>query len=177
MNIYIQTSPSYRRSVLGVHSKDWCWSWNFNTLATWWEELTHWKRSWGWQRLRAGREGNDRGWDVWMTSATRWTWVWVNSRCWWWTGRPGVLRFMGSQRVRHDWGTELIWTDISLLLLYIFIYIDYYYYYFLICHNFYCNVAIFVRVGSLISKSMFHLRLFRKEIAIMTDTQNIFITW
>ena len=125
--IYIQTSSSYRRSVLGVHSKDWCWSWNFNTLATWWEELTHWKRPWCWQRLRAGREGDDRGWDGWMTSVTRWTWVWVNSRCWWWTGRPGVLRFMGSQRVRHDCGTELIWTDISLLL---YIYIYYYYYYF-----------------------------------------------
>ena len=62
-------------------------------------------RDWG-----AGGEGDDRGWDGWMASLTRWTWVWVNSRSWWWTGRPGVLRFMGSQRVGHDWATELNWT-------------------------------------------------------------------
>ena len=55
----------------------------------------------------AGGEGDDRGWDGWMASPTRWTWVWVNPRSWWWTGRPGVLRFMGLQRVRHDWATEL----------------------------------------------------------------------
>jgi len=57
-------------------------------------------------------EGDDRGWDGWMASPTRWTWVWVNSRSWWWTGRPGVLQFMGSQRVRHNWVTELNWTDV-----------------------------------------------------------------
>ena len=60
--------------------------------------------------LGAGGEGDDRGWDGWMASLTRWTWVWVNSRSWWWTGRPGVLQFMGSQRVGHDWATELNWT-------------------------------------------------------------------
>ena len=103
------TSPSWRRSVLGVHWKDWCWSWNSNTLATWWEELTHWKRPWCWERLRAGGERDDRGWDGWMASPTRWPRVWVDSGGWWWTGRPGVLWFMGSQRVRHDWGTELNW--------------------------------------------------------------------
>ena len=59
----------------------------------------------------AGGEGDDRGWDGWMASPTRWTWVWVNSRSWWWTGRPGMLRFMGSQRVGHNWATELNWTD------------------------------------------------------------------
>ena len=59
----------------------------------------------------AGGKGDDRGWDGWMASPTRWTWVWVNSRSWWWTGRPGVLRFMGSQRVGHDWVTELNWTQ------------------------------------------------------------------
>ena len=64
---------------------------------------------WCWERLRAGGEGDDRGWDVWMASLTQWTWVWVDSRSWWWTGRPGVLQFMGSQRVRHDWVTELNW--------------------------------------------------------------------
>ena len=57
--------------------------------------------------IGAGGEGDDRGWDGWMPSLTRWTWVWVNSGSWWWTGRPGVLKFMRSQRVRHDWATEL----------------------------------------------------------------------
>ena len=98
-----------RKSVLNIHWKDWCWSWNSNTLATWCEEPTHWKRPWCWERLRAGGEGDDRRWDGWMASPTRWTWVWVNSGSWWWTGRPGVLQFMGSQRVRHDWATELNW--------------------------------------------------------------------
>ena len=78
-------------------------------LATWWEELTHWKRPWCWERLRAGGEGDDRGWDGWMASPTRWTCVWVDSGSWWWTGRPGMLQFMGSQRVGHDWATELNW--------------------------------------------------------------------
>ena len=54
----------------GVHWKDWCWSWSSNTLATWYEELTHWKRPWCWERLKAGGEGDDRGWDVWMASLT-----------------------------------------------------------------------------------------------------------
>ena len=78
--------------------------------ATSYEELTHWKRPWFWERLRAGGEGDDRGWDGWMASPTRWTWVWVNSGSWWWTGSPGVLWFMGSQRVGHDWATEVNWT-------------------------------------------------------------------
>ena len=68
------------------------------------------KRPWCWEGLGPGGEGDDRGWDGWMASPTRWTWVWVNSGSWWWTGRPGVLRFMGSQRVGHDWATELNWT-------------------------------------------------------------------
>ena len=75
------------------------------------EELTHWKRLWCWEGLGAGGEGDDRGWDDWMASLTRWTWVLVNSGSWWWTGRPGVLRFMGLQRVGHDWATELNWTE------------------------------------------------------------------
>ena len=76
------------------------------------EELTHWKRPWFWERLRAGGEGDDRGWDGWMASLTQWTWVWVNSRSWWWTGRPGLLQFRGSQRVGHDLSN---WTELSLL--------------------------------------------------------------
>ena len=100
-------SPSSRKSVLNVHWKDWCWSWNSNTVATWWKELTHLKRPWCWERLKARGEGDNRGWDGWMASPIWWTWVWVNSWRWWWTGRPGVLQFMGSQKVRHDWVTEL----------------------------------------------------------------------
>ena len=85
--------------------KDGCWSWNSNTMATWCEELTHWKRPWCWERLRAGGEGDDRGWDGWMASPTWWTWVWASSRSWWWIGRPGLLQSMGSQRVGQDWVT------------------------------------------------------------------------
>ena len=76
-------------------------------LPTWCEELTHWKRPWPWEILRAGGEGDDRGWDGWIASLTRWSWVWVVSRGWWWTGKPGVLQSMGSQIVRHDSLTQL----------------------------------------------------------------------
>ena len=67
------------------------------------------KIQWIWGRLKAGGEGDDRGWDGWVASPTRWTWVWVSFRSWWWTGRPGVLQSMGSQRVGHGWVTELDW--------------------------------------------------------------------
>ena len=111
-------SPLYCKEIQpvnpkGSQQKDWGWSWSSNTLATWREELTHWKRPWCREWLKAGGEGDDRGWDGWMASLTRWTWVWVKSRSWWWRGRPGVLRFMGSRRVGHDWATELNWTDIT----------------------------------------------------------------
>ena len=107
------TGPFWRRSNLGFLWREWCWSWNSSTLATSCEELTHWKRLWCWEGLGAVGEGDDQGWDGWMASRTRWTWVWVNSGRWWWTGRPGVLRFMGSQRVGHYWATELNWTEES----------------------------------------------------------------
>ena len=74
-------------------------------------ELTHWKRLWCWEGLGTGGQGDDRGWDGWMASLTQWTWVCVNSGRWWWTGRPGVLQFMGLQRVGHDWATELTDAD------------------------------------------------------------------
>jgi len=114
-------SPLDCKEIQPVHSKgDQSWVFigrtdaeapNSNTLATSCEELTYWKRPWCWERLGAGGEGDNRGWDGWMASPTRWTGVWVNSRHWWWTGRPGVLRFMGSQRVGHDWLTELNSTE------------------------------------------------------------------
>ena len=97
-----EISPEF----LTIHWKHRCW--NSNTLATWCEELTQ-KRPWCWERLKAG-EGNDRRWNGWTASLTQWTWVWVNSGSWWWTGRPSMLWFTGLLRVGHDWETELNWT-------------------------------------------------------------------
>ena len=71
------------------------------------EELTHWKRPWCWERLKAAGEGDDRGWDGWMASLSQCTWVWENSTSWWWTGKPGIPQSTGSQRVGHDWGAGL----------------------------------------------------------------------
>ena len=104
------TSPFWRRSVLGVLWKDWCWSWNAITLATWCKDLTHLKdpdAGKDWLQEEKGMTEDDG----WMASLTQWTWVCVNSGSWWWTGRPGMLWFMGSQRVKNDWATELSWTE------------------------------------------------------------------
>ena len=100
--ITLEISPEYSLEGLML-------SWNSNPLATWCEELTHWKRPWCWERLKSGGEGDDRGWDGWMVSLTQWTWVWVNSGSWWWTARFGVLQSMGwqSQTQLSDW-TELV---------------------------------------------------------------------
>ena len=117
--------PEY--SVLNIHWKDWCWSWNSNTLATWCEELTHWKRPWCWKRLKAEGEGDDRGWDGWMASLIQWTWVWASSRNLWWTGKPGLLQSMGSQRVRHGWVTELKRYSYSFQILETLVTIEYWY--------------------------------------------------
>ena len=78
-------------------------------LATWCKELTHWKRPWCWEKLKTGGEGDDRGWDGWMALPTPYTWVWASSGSGWWTGKPGLLQSRGSQRVGHDWATELNW--------------------------------------------------------------------
>ena len=102
-SIVKEISPEYLLKGLN-------WSWNSNNWPTWCEELTQWKRAWWWKRLKAGGEGDDRGWDGWMASPHQWIWVCVNPRSWWWTGRPGVLQSMGSQRVGHNWVTELNWT-------------------------------------------------------------------
>ena len=100
------------KSVLNIHCKAWCWSWSSSTLATWCKELTQLKIPWCWEWLKVGGEGDDREWDSWMVSLTQWTWVWVSSGSWWWTGKPGVLQSMGSQRVRHYWVTELKWIEL-----------------------------------------------------------------
>ena len=107
----IQPVPPKDQSWVFIGRTD--WSWNSNTSTTGCKELTHWKRPWCWETLKARGEGNDRRWDGWMASLTQWTWVWVNSRSWCWTGRPGVLQSVGMQRVRHDWATELIWTELN----------------------------------------------------------------
>ena len=99
-----QTSQSWGKSTLNIHWRDWCWS--CNTLATWYEELTHWKGPWCWERLETGGEGDDRGWDGWMAPPTQWTWVWANSRSCWRAGKPDMLQSMGSEKIRHDWATE-----------------------------------------------------------------------
>ena len=78
--------------------------------------LTHWKRLRCWEGLGAGGEGEDRGWDGCMASPTWWTWIWVTSGSWWWTVRPGVLQFMGLQRVGHDRATEMNWNELKAYL-------------------------------------------------------------
>ena len=105
------TSPFWRRSVLGVHWRDWCWSCNSNTSATWCRELTHLKRPRCWERLRAGREGDNRGWDGWMASLTKWTWVWVNSGSSW---GQGGLAFCGPWGCKElDTTKRLNWTELN----------------------------------------------------------------
>ena len=90
---------------MNIHWKDWCWRWSSNALATWCEEPTHWKRPWCWKRFRAGGEWVEWGCDGWMASLTQWTWIWANSRRWWWTGKLACCT-PWSCRVGHDWATE-----------------------------------------------------------------------
>ena len=97
-----QTSQSYRRSILNIHWKDWYWSWNSNTLATSCEELTHLKRPWCWERLKARGEKDNREWNGWMESPTEWTWIWAISRRCCRTGKPGMLQSMGYKRIGHE---------------------------------------------------------------------------
>ena len=87
--------PKGNQSWMFIGRTDADWSWNSNTLATWFEELTHGKRPWCWERLKAEGEGHDRGWDGWMASLTPWTWVWASSGSWWWTGR--LFIYFGNQ--------------------------------------------------------------------------------
>ena len=93
-----------REISLNIHWEDWA---EAETPILWPPDAKNWlwKRAWCWERLKAGGEGDDRGWDGWMASSTQWTWVWASSGGWWWTGRPGMLQSMGSQRVGHesDW--------------------------------------------------------------------------
>ena len=107
-----RSSQSILKEINPEYSwEDWRWSWSSNTLATWCEELTHWRRPWCWEGLGAGGKGDVRGWDSLMASLTWWTWVWENSGSWGLTGRPGVLQFKGTQSRKwlSNW-TELNWT-------------------------------------------------------------------
>ena len=123
------------------------WNGSSNTLAIWWKEMTPWKRPWCWERLKAVGEGDDRGWDGWMASPTRWTWVWASCRSWWWTGTPGLLQSMGLERVRHDWVTELNWTEL----------ID--------------AIRLVENIGNMLGKSGFKLRVFWKSLLIFCRIQ------
>ena len=121
-------SPLDCKEIQPVHSKgeqSWVFIGRSDAIAEtpilWPPDVKSWlhlKRPWCWEKLKAGGEGDDRGWDGWMASLTWWTRVWVNSGRWW-TGRPGVLQFMGSQRVGHDWATELNWTELCSWLLFL----------------------------------------------------------
>ena len=103
-SILKEISPKYSLEGLMLKLK-------LQYVGHWYAELIYWKRPWCWERLKARGEGDDRGWDGRMASPTQWTWVWVNSGSWWWTGMPGMLQSMGLQRVRHDWATEMNWTE------------------------------------------------------------------
>ena len=110
-------SPLDYKKIQPVHPKG-NQSWIFigrtdaeaETPILWPPDVKNWLtgRPWCWERLKAG-EWDDRGWDGWMASPTWWTWAWVNSRSWWWTGKPGMLQSIGSQSIGHDWETELNW--------------------------------------------------------------------
>ena len=97
------------KSLLNIHRKDWCWSWNSNTLATWYKELTHLKRPWCWERLKAGGEGDDRGWHGWMASPTQWTWVWLISG--FGDGQEGLVCCGSLGRKELDMTERLNWTE------------------------------------------------------------------
>ena len=107
-SILKEISPKYSLKGLMLKLK-------LQYLATWCKGLSHWKSPWCWEILKTRGEGNNRGWDSWMALQTQWTGVWVSCESWWWTGRPGVLHSMGSQRVRHDWATGLNWTVFNIL--------------------------------------------------------------
>ena len=124
-------SPLDCKEIQPVHSKDQSWVFfgrndaKAETPILWPPHVKSWligKKPWCWEGLGAGGEGDGRGWDGWMASPTRWTWVWVDCGSWWWTGRPCVLRFMGLQRVGLDWVTKLNWTELSLSCIGLFVF-------------------------------------------------------
>ena len=112
-----RSNQSVLKEINPEHSlKGLSWNWSSNTLATWYEELTLWKRPWCWERLTAGGEGDNRGRDGWMASPIQWTWVWASSGRSWRTGKPGMLQSMRSQRIRLDWVSWTMTTTIHFSL-------------------------------------------------------------
>ena len=110
----------WRNGTEGIMNIYWCWNWNSNALVTWYKELTHWKRPWCWERLKAGGERDERGCDGWTASPVQRTWVWVSSGSWWWTGKPGVLQSSSPRTWGHcspwdhkepDTTEQLNWTQ------------------------------------------------------------------
>ena len=106
-SILKQISPEYSLEA-------WCWSWNSNTLATCCEEPTHLKRPRCWERLKAGGEGDDSGWNDWMALPAQWTWVWVNSRSWWWTGGLTCCSPWGPKESNAT--KQLKWTELRIVV-------------------------------------------------------------
>ena len=102
LSILMEISPEYSSAGRRLKLK-------LQYFGHWCKQPPHWKRPWCWERLKAGGEGDHRGWDGWIASSTQWTWVWASSGNWWWTGKPGILQSMGLQRAGHDWVTELNW--------------------------------------------------------------------
>ena len=99
-----------KKSVLNIHWKDWSWSWNSKTFANWWKNWLICKDPDAGKDWRQEGKGKTEAWEWWMSSPILWTGIWVSSGSWWWTGKPGLLQSMGSERVWHNWATELNWT-------------------------------------------------------------------
>ena len=108
-----QTSQSKRKPILNIHGKDWRWSWSSNTSATWRKELTHWKRPWCLENLKAAGD-DDRRWHGWMALLTRWTWDWASCECWWWTREAWHPAVHG---VAKSWTGLSYWADWKLTIL------------------------------------------------------------
>ena len=125
------------------------------TPILWPPDVKSWliRKDWCWERLRAGREGDDRGWDCWMASLTQWTWVWVDSRSWWWTGKPGMLWFMGLQRVGHNWVTEL---NLTSIVVYVGVYAK------VILHDF---ISLQLRQATITYFNLYLKVLFKQQVA------------
>ena len=169
-------SQPWRKSILNIRGKDWCWSWNCNALATWSKKPTHWKRFWWWERLRAGERGN-RGWDGWVVSPTQWAWVWANSGRWWQTRRSGVLQSTGSQTVSQRWKTEQQQTPSCVNWSFIFFPLEN------AQLSAYISIGVFAFVFLMINKKIFmkinfcHLRGKQNSFQFVFDTLTLFMAF